>query len=305
MFKIFGLQVPALSLLCQRPINAETQIAGGTQGQQCQHSKSFSCQEYYPVLRLSLNLLTCMYSHCIYSPKTGITLLIMKKGFVCSEPPIVICTVTIVVVVIVVVIVILVNIAMRRQLLSHIPPLANDIGQGQAGGEPTRCSAAPSPSAPLGMKFWYCSLVLIPLLRTVFIVVLVLLLLPKCQSQIVKLVQGGQQCWQWLRPGVDPRFPACCLSARQDDPHQSPPFPRRPLGSISGAICGTSGTLKSRVCTSVLPFFVILDVFPVEISIIRPRRCWRFDSPPLPWPIPIPISGTPRPSMRWILSCLF
>jgi hypothetical protein len=53
--------------------------------------KIFHCQEYY------LNLLKCMYSHCICLPETGIMLFVNQRGYVHSEPPIVICTVVVVV----------------------------------------------------------------------------------------------------------------------------------------------------------------------------------------------------------------
>jgi hypothetical protein len=55
--------------------------------------------------RLSLNLLKWLYSNCICSPKTGITLLNNQRGYVHSEPPIFICTVVLVGV----------NIAVRKQ----------------------------------------------------------------------------------------------------------------------------------------------------------------------------------------------
>jgi hypothetical protein len=42
---------------------------GDMQGQRCRHLKSFHCQEYYPLLRLSLNLLKSMYSHSIVCHK--------------------------------------------------------------------------------------------------------------------------------------------------------------------------------------------------------------------------------------------
>jgi hypothetical protein len=46
--------------------------------------------------RLSLNLLKCLYSHCICLPKAGITLFINQKGYVHLEPPVIICTVVVV-----------------------------------------------------------------------------------------------------------------------------------------------------------------------------------------------------------------
>ncbi len=48
--------------------------------------------------RLFLNLLKCLYSHCICLPKTGITLFINQRGYVHSEPPVVICTVVLIIV---------------------------------------------------------------------------------------------------------------------------------------------------------------------------------------------------------------
>jgi hypothetical protein len=45
--------------------------------------------------RLSLNLLKWFYSHCICSPKTGMTLLNNQRGYVHSEPPVFIRTVVV------------------------------------------------------------------------------------------------------------------------------------------------------------------------------------------------------------------
>ncbi len=45
--------------------------------------------------RLSLNLLKWLFSHCICSPKTGITLLNNQREYVHSEPPIFIRTVVV------------------------------------------------------------------------------------------------------------------------------------------------------------------------------------------------------------------
>ena len=55
--------------------------------------------------RLSLNLLKWLYSNCICSPKTGITLLNNQRGYVHLEPPVFIRTVVLVGV----------NIAARKQ----------------------------------------------------------------------------------------------------------------------------------------------------------------------------------------------
>jgi hypothetical protein len=87
--------------------------------------------------RLSLNLLKWLYSHCICSPKTGITLLNNQRGYVFLEPPVFIHTI----------IIVGVDIAARRQRFqaaSLLPQMmsAND----GPGGEPTRRSAMPSPS---------------------------------------------------------------------------------------------------------------------------------------------------------------
>ncbi len=64
----------------------------GTRGQQwCRHSKSFHCWEYY------LNMLKCMYSHCICLPETSITLSDNHRRYIHLEPPIIIRTVIVVV----------------------------------------------------------------------------------------------------------------------------------------------------------------------------------------------------------------
>ncbi len=60
----------------------------------------------------------------------------------------------------------------------------------------------------------------------------------ECQSQIMKLVQGGQHtrmmaAWRWSMHSGSRR----CWSAGEDDPRQSTPFLQMPLGSISSAIC--------------------------------------------------------------------
>ncbi len=81
--------------------------------------------------RLSLKLLKCLYSHCICSPKTCITLFINQRRYVHLEPPVVICTVVIVVL----------DIAARRQRFraaSLLPQMmsANN-GSGGGGVRPT------------------------------------------------------------------------------------------------------------------------------------------------------------------------
>ncbi len=70
-----------------------------------------------------------MYSHCICSPETGITLFVNQRGYVHSEPPAVICTVVVVV-----------DITARRQRFraaSLLPRMmsAND-GRGGGADEP-------------------------------------------------------------------------------------------------------------------------------------------------------------------------
>jgi hypothetical protein len=85
-------------------------------------------------------------------PKTGITLLNNQKGFICSELPVVICTV---IVVLVVIAVLLVNIAVRRQLLSRTPPLTNNIGRRWARGGPTRRSVVPLPLPLMETNFQF------------------------------------------------------------------------------------------------------------------------------------------------------
>jgi hypothetical protein len=137
--------------------------------------------------RLSLNLLTCLYSHRMCSPKTGITIFINQRGYVHSEPPIVIHTV------------VNVNIAWRRQRFraASLLPRMTSASNGP-GGEPTRCSTVPSPSppnrndVPVLLSFGVApptaaaavgghhrSLVIISLLQTIAVIFLVLLLLPK------------------------------------------------------------------------------------------------------------------------------
>ncbi len=132
-----------------------------------------------------------MYSHCICSPKTGITLFVNQRGYIHLELPVVICT-----------IVFVVDIASRQQRFraaSLLPRLmsAND----GPGGQTTRRSAVPLPSPPhrddvpvplsfgvtpptatavVGGRHW--SLIIVPLSRTVAVIVLVLLLPPERTS---------------------------------------------------------------------------------------------------------------------------
>ncbi len=153
--------------------------------------------------RLSLNLLKWLYSNCICLPKTGITLLNNQRGYVHSEPPVFIRTVVL----------IGADIAARKQRFraaSLLPQMmsAND-GQGR---EPTRLSTVPSPSPPdrddvpfpssfgiapptatavVGSR--HRSLVIVLLSQTVAAIFLSSSSRPKeCQSQIVKLLRGGQ-----------------------------------------------------------------------------------------------------------------
>jgi hypothetical protein len=129
------------------------------------------------------------FSHCACLPKTGITLFINQRRYNHSEPPVVIRTV----------VVIVHDIAERRQRFraaSLLPRMmsANDgLGRG-----PTRCSAVPSPSPPdrddvsVPSSFGvapptatavvgghHCSIVIVPLSRTIAIIVLVLLFPPE------------------------------------------------------------------------------------------------------------------------------
>jgi hypothetical protein len=273
--------------------------------------------------RLSLKLLKWLYSHCICSPKTGITLLNNQRGYVHSEPPIFIRTV----------VVGGVHIAARRQRFraaSLLPRMmsAND----GPGGEPTRRSAVPSPSppdrddVPVPLSFGIAppmatavvggrhrSLVIVLLSRTVAVIFLVLLLPPERmpipdretrprratyerRSQMVKLVRGGQHTTttaarrRSTRAGSRRRRPG-----GEDDTRRSIPFLRRPLGSIGGAIRTTyDARSKSRRPSSPPLLLSLFDFFPAGIAMIVRPRCRRSDSPH-PQPIPIPTRGTPRP----------
>jgi hypothetical protein len=169
--------------------------------------------------RLSLNLLKWLYSHCICSPKTGITLLNNQRGYVHSEPPVFIHTV----------IGVGVDIAARQQRFrdASLLPQMMSANDGPGGGA-TRRSAMQLPSPPdcddvlVPSSFGIApptatavvggrhhSLVIVLLSQTVAVIFLVLLLLPErtpipdretClrratyerRSQMVKLVQGGQ-----------------------------------------------------------------------------------------------------------------
>jgi hypothetical protein len=153
--------------------------------------------------RLSLNLLKWLYSHCICSPKTGITLLNNQRGYVHSESPVFIRTV----------VVGGVDIAARRQrfLAASLLPRMMSANDGP-GVEPTRRSAVPSPSPP------NCDDVPVPCpsalrlpwpLQSLVVVIVPLSLFfsrepspssssssssrqKERRSQIVKLVRGGQ-----------------------------------------------------------------------------------------------------------------
>jgi hypothetical protein len=139
--------------------------------------------------RISLNLLKCLNSHCIFLPKTGITLFINQRGYDHLEPPVVICTV----------ILIVVNIATRQQhfqAASLLPQMMS--ANNRPGGELTRCSAVPLPlppnrdDVPVPSSFGIapptatavvggcrCSLVIVFLLQTIAIIFLILQLPPK------------------------------------------------------------------------------------------------------------------------------
>jgi hypothetical protein len=161
---------------------AGIQITGGMLRQQwCRRLKSFHCQEYY------LDLLKCMYSHCIRLPETGIMLFVNQREYVHSELPIIICTVVVVV-----------NIAAGQQRFraASLLPQMTSANNGW-GGEPTRCSVVQSLSPPdcndilVPLSFCivaptatavigghHCSLIIVPFLQTVAIIILVLLLPP-------------------------------------------------------------------------------------------------------------------------------
>jgi hypothetical protein len=144
-----------------------------------------------------------MYSHCICSPETGITLFVNQRGYVHSEPPVILCTVVVVV-----------DIAARRQRFraASLLPRMMSANNGQ-GGEPTRRSAVQSPSPPdcddVLVPLSFCvapptataviggrhRLVIVPFLQTVAAIVLVLLHPPErtpIPDRIVTLVQGGK-----------------------------------------------------------------------------------------------------------------
>jgi hypothetical protein len=198
--------------------------------------------------RLSLNLLKCFYSHCICSPKTGITLFTNTRRYVHSEPPIVIYTVVVVVD----------NIASRQQrfrVASLLPQmmLAND----EPGGEPTRLSAVSSwlqpncnnvlvqlsfgvapPMATAVVGACHCSLVIVLHLQTVAIISLILLLPPKRMPFLDhENVQGGQHTTTMVALHQSTRVGSrCCWPGSEDNPYQSSPFLCWSLGGIGGAI---------------------------------------------------------------------
>jgi hypothetical protein len=129
------------------------------------------------------------FSHCVCSPKTGITLFINKRSYNHLELPIVICTV----------IVVDNNIAKRWQHFraASLLPQIMSANNGPRGGV-TRHSVVPSP-VPLHCNNFldpssfgvappmatavvgglHCSIIIISLSRTVAVIVLVLFLPPK------------------------------------------------------------------------------------------------------------------------------
>ncbi len=169
--------------------------------------------------------------------------------------------------------------------LSRIPPPANDVGQRQAGGEPTRrstvqlpsppdcnnvlvpssfCVAPPTATAVIGGRH---RLVIVPFLRTVAVLVLVLLLPPE-----------GMPI-----PDHDSR------PRRETYDNNGRQHRRRDLRHV---LC----PLKvACVRTSILPsFYALFDFFPVGITMIV-QPCHRRSDSPHPRPIPIPTGGMPRP----------
>jgi hypothetical protein len=260
---------------------AGIRIAGGTLGQRwCRHSKSFHCREYY------LNLLKCMYSHCICLPETGIMLVVNQREYVHSEPPDVIRTVVIVV-----------DVAARRQRFraASLLPRMTSANNGR-GGEPTRrstvqllsppdrdnvlvqssfCVAPPTATAVIGGR--HRSLVIVPFLRTVAVIVLVLLLPPKRTP-----IPDCDSCPRRATYNNDGR-----QHRRRDSCHV-----QRPLE-------------VACMHTSVLPsFYALFDFFPVGIAMIVQPRHWRSDSSH-PRPISIPTGGTPQPPRDRILPSPF
>jgi hypothetical protein len=221
-------------------------------------------------------MLKCMYSHCICSPETGITLFVNQRGYVHSEPPVVICTVVVVI-----------DIAARRQRFraASLLPRMMSANDGR-GGELTRRSAVQSPSPPdrndVLVPLSFCvapptataviggrhRLVIVPFSQTVAVIVLVLLLPPKRMPILDRDSRPRRETYD--DDGRQHR--------RRDSRHV-----RRPLK-------------VACVRTSVLPsFYALFDFFPVKIAmIVQPRR--RRSDSPHPRPIPIPTGGTPRPT---------
>ncbi len=153
--------------------------------------------------RLSLNLLKWVYSHCICLPKTGIMLLNNQRGYVYLEPPVFIHTI----------VVVGVDIAARQQhfrAASLLPRMMSPM-TGRGGG---RQDVLPCHHhrRPIAMMFWFhhpSALRLSRPLQSLVVVIVPLSLffsrepLPSSssssssrpkerQSQIVKLVRGGQ-----------------------------------------------------------------------------------------------------------------
>ncbi len=211
--------------------------------------------------RLSLNLLKCLYSHCICLPKTSITFFINQRGYVHLEPPVVICTVVVV------------DIAARRQRFcaaSLLPRMmsAND----GPGGEPTRHSAVPSLSPPDATMFRFHRPLALRLpwpLQSLVVVIVPLLLslfrepllssssssssrLKERRSQMVKLIRGGKHTTTTAAPrrstraGSRRRRPGV-----EDDPRRFTPFLQQSLSGIGGANRATyDARSKSRLPSS-------------------------------------------------------
>jgi hypothetical protein len=95
-----------------------------------------------------------------------------------------------------------------------------------------------------------------------------------------------------------------CQPSGEDDLCRSTHFLRWPLGSIGDVIHATYNAHSKLQCPSSPSYYALVDFFLLGITmIVRPRH-WRSDSP-YPWPILVPMGGTPRPPRGRIPPCPF
>jgi hypothetical protein len=222
-------------------------------------------------------------------------LFVNQRGYVHLEPTIVICTV-----------VVIVDIAASQQHIQAISLLPQMMSANNGRGREPKRSAVPSPLLPdcnnvplVPSSFGvappmatavvggcHCSLVIVPLLRTIAVIVLVLLLPPE-RTPILNR-DSRQRRATYDNDGGPTLILACGLSLlsarRQGQSASIHPLP--PSASWQHRRCDLHHVQcpleVACVRITILPsFYALFDFFPIGIAMIVQPHCWHSNSPPL------------------------